>query len=103
MDRRCSGNVLQFLTRKKKQIERDYHWSLVLKLQELRILKNFSSLKAIISALQSNPVYRLHKTWQMVPKEKVKTPSNRNRVGRNTLTICTSESARVFRSKYFKN
>ncbi|KAK7580177.1 hypothetical protein V9T40_000806 [Parthenolecanium corni] len=39
--------------------------------QELRILKNFSSLKAIISRLQSLPIYRLQKIWQMVSKEKV--------------------------------
>ncbi|XP_067002658.2 ral guanine nucleotide dissociation stimulator-like 1 [Anabrus simplex] len=39
--------------------------------QELRVLKNFSSLKAIISGLQSNPVYRLQKAWQAVPREKV--------------------------------
>ncbi|KAI4464465.1 guanine nucleotide exchange factor [Holotrichia oblita] len=39
--------------------------------QELRVLKNFSSLKAIISGLQSNPIYRLQKTWQAVPKEKI--------------------------------
>ncbi|XP_049815451.1 ral guanine nucleotide dissociation stimulator-like 1 [Schistocerca nitens] len=39
--------------------------------QELRILKNFSSLKAIISGLQSNPVYRLQKSWQLLPREKV--------------------------------
>ncbi|KAK9510138.1 hypothetical protein O3M35_004984 [Rhynocoris fuscipes] len=39
--------------------------------QELRILKNFSSLKAIISGLQSNPVYRLSKTWSALPKDKV--------------------------------
>lgn len=39
--------------------------------QELRILKNFSSLKAIISGLQSNPIYRLQKIWQQVPKEKI--------------------------------
>jgi hypothetical protein len=39
--------------------------------QELRVLKNFSSLKAIISGLQSNPVYRLRRTWQSVPKEKL--------------------------------
>ncbi|KAK5645704.1 hypothetical protein RI129_004168 [Pyrocoelia pectoralis] len=39
--------------------------------QELRVLKNFSSLKAIISGLQSNPIYRLQKTWQAIPKEKI--------------------------------
>ena len=39
--------------------------------QELRVLKNFSSLKAIISGLQSNPVYRLKKAWSSVPKEKL--------------------------------
>jgi len=39
--------------------------------QELRVLKNFSSLKAIVSGLQSNPVFRLKKAWQSVPKEKL--------------------------------
>ena len=39
--------------------------------QELRVLKNFSSLKAIISALQSNPIYRLKHEWAAVPKDKV--------------------------------
>lgn len=39
--------------------------------QELRILKNFSSLKAIVSGLQSNAIYRLSKMWAALPREKV--------------------------------
>jgi hypothetical protein len=43
----------------------------IISFQELRVLKNFSSLKAIISGLQSNSVYRLRRTWQAVPKDKL--------------------------------
>lgn len=39
---------------------------LLLLLQDCRQLKNFSSLRAILSALQSNAVYRLRKTWAAV-------------------------------------
>ncbi|XP_017843496.1 ral guanine nucleotide dissociation stimulator-like 1 isoform X4 [Drosophila busckii] len=39
--------------------------------QELRMLKNFSSLKAIISALNSNSIYRLSKVWEFLPKDKM--------------------------------
>ncbi|XP_037001575.2 ral guanine nucleotide dissociation stimulator-like 1 isoform X2 [Artibeus jamaicensis] len=38
---------------------------------ECRILKNFSSLRAIVSALQSNAIYRLKKTWAVVPKDRM--------------------------------
>ncbi|XP_025114107.1 ral guanine nucleotide dissociation stimulator-like 1 isoform X7 [Pomacea canaliculata] len=39
--------------------------------QELRELKNFSSLRAILSGLQSHPVYRLRRCWSAVPKETI--------------------------------
>eukprot|EP00063_Salmo_salar_P074061 XP_014048896.1 PREDICTED: ral guanine nucleotide dissociation stimulator-like 1 [Salmo salar] len=39
--------------------------------QECRQLKNFSSLRAILSALQSNAVYRVRKTWAAVCRDSV--------------------------------
>ncbi|XP_060725094.1 ral guanine nucleotide dissociation stimulator-like 1 isoform X2 [Tachysurus vachellii] len=40
---------------------------------ECHQLRNFSSLRAIMSALQSNAVYRLKKTWATVSKESLAT------------------------------
>ncbi|CAN0175814.1 unnamed protein product [Lampetra fluviatilis] len=37
--------------------------------QECRIHKNFSSLRAVLSALQSNAIYRLKRTWATVPRD----------------------------------
>lgn len=39
--------------------------------QELRLLKNFSSLKAITAALQSNSIHRLTKVWLSVPRDRI--------------------------------
>ncbi|CAG2192120.1 RGL [Mytilus edulis] len=39
--------------------------------QELRNLKNFSSLKAIISGLQAHSIYRLRRCWSSLPKESI--------------------------------
>ncbi|XP_067369979.1 ral guanine nucleotide dissociation stimulator-like 1 isoform X5 [Channa argus] len=41
--------------------------------QECRIRKNFSSLRAIVSALQSNPLYRLKRAWSCVHKDSMQT------------------------------
>ncbi|KAM3598567.1 uncharacterized protein V6R79_019788 [Siganus canaliculatus] len=44
--------------------------------QDCRRLKNFSSLRAILSALQSNAVYRLRKTWAAVSRDSMSTFDN---------------------------
>ncbi|XP_036945530.1 ral guanine nucleotide dissociation stimulator-like 1 [Acanthopagrus latus] len=44
--------------------------------QDCRVLKNFSSVKAILSALQSNAVYRLRKTWAAVSRDSMATFEN---------------------------
>ncbi|KFO28776.1 Ral guanine nucleotide dissociation stimulator-like 3 [Fukomys damarensis] len=41
--------------------------------QRCRELRNFSSLRAILSALQSNPIYRLKRSWGAVRRELLST------------------------------
>ncbi|KAM4616689.1 ral guanine nucleotide dissociation stimulator-like isoform 2-T2 [Polymixia lowei] len=41
--------------------------------RECRILKNFSSLRAILSALQCNAIHRLKRTWEEVSRENFRT------------------------------
>ncbi|XP_065773900.1 ral guanine nucleotide dissociation stimulator-like 3 isoform X3 [Muntiacus reevesi] len=41
--------------------------------QSCRELRNFSSLRAILSALQSNPIYRLKRSWGAVSREPLST------------------------------
>lgn len=38
---------------------------------QLRLLKNFSSLKAIVASLQVNPIWRLRKTWALLDKDHI--------------------------------
>ena len=39
--------------------------------QACRELKNFSSLRAIISGLQTHPIHRLKRIWQHVPQSHI--------------------------------
>ncbi|KAJ3603818.1 hypothetical protein NHX12_028559 [Muraenolepis orangiensis] len=41
--------------------------------RECRILKNFSSLRAILSALQCNAIHRLKRTWEELSRENFRT------------------------------
>ncbi|XP_053183365.1 ral guanine nucleotide dissociation stimulator-like 2 isoform X2 [Scomber japonicus] len=40
--------------------------------EECRARKNFSSLYAVVSALQSNPIHRLRRTWQETDRDAIK-------------------------------
>ncbi|KAK7175297.1 hypothetical protein R3I93_002257 [Phoxinus phoxinus] len=58
--------------------------------QGCRELKNFSSLKAILSALQSNPIYRLRKTWSAVSREAVSVFENLSKTFADENCVLTS-------------
>uniref|UniRef100_A0A0L8IDY7 Ras-GEF domain-containing protein n=2 Tax=Octopus bimaculoides TaxID=37653 RepID=A0A0L8IDY7_OCTBM len=64
---RVTATILKQSERKAARVRVITKWIEIA--MELRDLKNFSSLKAIISGLQAHPVYRLRKTWAAVPKE----------------------------------
>ena len=57
--------------------------------QACRARKNFSSLYAIVSALQSNPLHRLRRTWQ----ETDRCVMRDLRFMRNSLTLCASPAS----------
>uniref|UniRef100_A0A8C8JCW4 Ral guanine nucleotide dissociation stimulator n=1 Tax=Oncorhynchus tshawytscha TaxID=74940 RepID=A0A8C8JCW4_ONCTS len=64
----CLSNPCLKPTQRARLVER---WIEVAR--ECRILKNFSSLRAILSALQCNSLHRLKKTWDEVSRENFRT------------------------------
>uniref|UniRef100_A0AAV2MUW5 Ral guanine nucleotide dissociation stimulator n=1 Tax=Knipowitschia caucasica TaxID=637954 RepID=A0AAV2MUW5_KNICA len=60
----CLSNPSLKHTQRARMLER---WVDVAR--ECRILKNFSSLRAILSALQCNSIHRLKRTWEEVSRE----------------------------------
>ncbi|KAJ7994065.1 hypothetical protein DPEC_G00262070 [Dallia pectoralis] len=64
----CLSNPCLKPTQRSRLLER---WIEVAR--ECRILKNFSSLRAILSALQCNSLHRLKRTWDEVSRENFRT------------------------------
>ncbi|CAG8534743.1 7445_t:CDS:10, partial [Diversispora eburnea] len=53
-----------------------------------RSLNNFNSLTAIISGLNSAPIHRLKRTWEMVNAKPIQTLENLNRIMNSTKNFC---------------
>ncbi|XP_036185114.1 ral guanine nucleotide dissociation stimulator isoform X2 [Myotis myotis] len=66
------------------------HWIEVAR--ECRVLKNFSSLYAILSALQSNSIHRLKKTWEEVSRWAGPCPRDSVRVFQKLSEIFSDEN-----------
>ncbi|KAF1743404.1 hypothetical protein MXB_2981, partial [Myxobolus squamalis] len=75
-----------FIKREKKSSNIIEHWIKVCR--KLRQLRNFSSMKAVISGLNSYEIYNLHKEWNLVSnRNNIKEFENYSQLVSNTLNF----------------